>query len=291
MNKPLIGFIGQGFVGKNIADDFEERGFTLVRYSLEPAYADNKEKISECDVVFIAVPTPTRPTGFDDSLVRNVIKLVGKGKIAVIKSTIVPGTTASLQKENPDIFVFHAPEFLLEATAVENARHPDRTIIGIPLDVDEYREKAQFLISILPEAPYSAVLKAEEAELVKYIGNSFLYTKVVFMNLMYDLAQKVGADWTKVSEAVGNDPRIGMSHTKPVHSSSPDAGVKRGAGGHCFIKDFEALTRVYEHLLMDPKGREVLRALQKKNNELLLTTKKDLDILKEVYGDEINSVE
>jgi len=58
----IIGFIGQGWIGKNYADDFEKRGYETVRYSLEKPYVDNKEKIKDCDLVFIAVPTPTTPT-------------------------------------------------------------------------------------------------------------------------------------------------------------------------------------------------------------------------------------
>ena len=86
--KPLIGFIGQGFVGKAYADDFENRGFKNVRYALEEPYRNNKDLIKDCDIVFIAVPTPTTEKGFDDSIIRGAVKLVGKGKIAVIKSTI-----------------------------------------------------------------------------------------------------------------------------------------------------------------------------------------------------------
>ena len=96
--RPLLGFIGQGFVGKAHADEFERRGFKTVRYALEEPYRDNKDKIKDCDVVFIAVPTPTTEKGFDDSIIRKAIKLVGKGKVAVIKSSILPGTTTSQRK-------------------------------------------------------------------------------------------------------------------------------------------------------------------------------------------------
>jgi hypothetical protein len=104
-SKPRIGFIGQGWIGKNYADDFEQRGYEVVRFGLEPAYATNKERIAQCDIVLVAVPTPTTVDGFDDSIVRGVIGLVGKGKIAVIKSTMQPGTTESIQEQYPDRFV------------------------------------------------------------------------------------------------------------------------------------------------------------------------------------------
>ena len=68
MSKIKIGFIGQGYVGKNYADDFERRGYKVVRYALEEPYRKNKEQIRDCDLVFIAVPTPTTPKGFDESI-------------------------------------------------------------------------------------------------------------------------------------------------------------------------------------------------------------------------------
>lgn len=83
-----IGFIGQGFVGKNYADVFESKGFEVVRYSKEELYEFNEPEIKNCEIVFIAVPTPTTPKGFDDSVLRSVIPLCGKNKIVVIKSTI-----------------------------------------------------------------------------------------------------------------------------------------------------------------------------------------------------------
>ena len=174
-NKPTIGFIGQGFIGKNYADDFEKRGFAVVRYALEKEFNGNKEKIKDCDIVFAAVPTPSTPNGFDDHIIRSAAKLVGKGKILVIKSTIVPGTTISIQKQNPDIFVMHSPEFLTEKTAAYDAAHPNRNIIGIPEMSAKYKEKARIVLSVLPKAPYSLISNARSAELIKYGGNIWFF--------------------------------------------------------------------------------------------------------------------
>ena len=282
MAKPKIGFIGQGFVGKNLADDFAERGYETIRYSLEPEYVGNKESVKEADIVFIAVPTPTKPEGFDFSILRSQIKLVGAGKTAVIKSTILPGTTEMLQKENPTITIFHSPEFLVAKTAREDTKHPERNIIGMPEDTEGNRQKAALVLSVLPKAPYEKVLLSKESELIKYIGNNFLYTKVIFVNLMYDIAEKIGADWTKVSEAVSKDSRIGMSHMQPVHTSERSTG--RGAGGHCFPKDFEALLQFYEEKVSDSLGAKVLESIRDKNNALLRESGKDSDILEGIYG-------
>lgn len=289
MTKMKIGFIGQGWIGKNLADHFEERGFSIVRYAQEKPYAGNKEAIAECDIVFVAVPTPTTPQGFDDLILRGVISLVGKGKIAVIKSTVLPGTTDSIQESNPDIIVLHAPEFLRETSVRHDIDFPDRNIIGIPskhIGNETYRAAVETFRGILPEAPYVSVCSAPEAELTKYAGNNFLYMKVVYMNLLYDMAQKFGADWGVLAQNMVADPRIGPSHMQPVHQYAHMGDTHgRGAGGHCFIKDFAAFRELYERELPnDKEALALLDALEKKNNALLRNSGKDADLLKGVYG-------
>lgn len=274
-----IGFIGQGWIGKNYADDFEARGYEVIRYALEEPYRRNKTKIATCDIVFIAVPTPTTPGGFDYSLIRDVLPLIGGGKIAVIKSTVLPGTTEALQKLFPNLFVLHSPEFLVESTAAYDAAHPNRNIVGIPNMNAVYREKAETVLRVLPDAPYAKVMAARDAEFVKYAGNCFLFIKIVFMNLLYDVVAATDSDWAGVREALIHDPRIGSSHTEPVHKSG------RGAGGHCFIKDFEAFREMYRTNVSDAYGNALLVALKDKNIELLAKSGKDIDLLHGVYGD------
>lgn len=274
-----IGFIGQGWIGKNYANDFEARGYEVIRYALEAPYVVNKERISECDIVFIAVPTPTTPKGFDDSALQTVLPLVGKEKIAVVKSTILPGTTEKLQRLFLDIFILHSPEFLVESTAAYDAAHPNRNIIGIPKMNALYREKAEAVLRVLPDAPYAKIMSARDAEFVKYAGNCYLFTKVMFMNLLYDIVASTGSDWSSVREALIHDPRVGTSHTEPLHKSG------RGAGGHCFIKDFEAFREMYRANVPDTYGNTLLAALKDKNIELLVNSSKDLELLEGVYGD------
>src|SRR3989338_8277931 len=158
--KPLIGFIGQGFIGKNYADDFEQRGYKTIRYSLEEPYIKNKDKIKDCEFVFIAVPTPTVPADasgeggrlasrFDASIVRAAVALVGVGKTAVVKSTIVPGTTRKIQEEFPDRIVFYSPEFLSEATAAHDAAHPFSNIVGLTDTSPKQKQTAEKLHAVL----------------------------------------------------------------------------------------------------------------------------------------------
>ena len=274
-----IGFIGQGFVGKAYADDFEARGHDIVRYAKEEPYVKNKEAIAACDIVFIAVPTPTTTKGFDDHILRDVLSLVGSGSVAVIKSTLVPGRTKELQGAYPDIFVLHSPEFLTEKTAKEDAAHPMRNIIGIPVDSPKYRAAAQNVLETLPKAPYELICTSDEAEVIKYGGNCWFYVKVVYINMLYDLARERGLNWDVIEKGMAADPRIGSTHLRPEHQGG------RGAGGHCFIKDFAALEEFYgEAFPLDVRGNTLLHALAEKNNELLRSSGKDLDLLEGVYG-------
>lgn len=277
-DKLQIGFIGQGFVGKNQADDYERRGFRTVRYSLEPQFINNADKINECDIVFIAVPTPTTSYGFDDSIVRKAVSLVAPNKIAVIKSTIVPGTTESIQDDYPDRIVLHAPEFLSESTAARDAAFPDRNIIGVAKDTMEHRYAAEKVLKTLPTAPYNKICKAKDAEVIKYARNTLGFTRIVFTNILYDLSRTIGVDWSVVEEAISVDPDNGPTYSRPIHKSG------RGAGGHCFIKDFAALRNFFDMNVNDKKAREILHSLEEKNNELLKSTNKDLDLLEGVYG-------
>lgn len=277
--KPLVGFIGQGYIGKNYADDFERRGYSVVRYSLEHPYKRNGQKIQDCDIVFIAVPTPTTPRGFDDSIVRDAIGLVGANKVAIIKSTILPGTTKALQKKYPDRLIFYSPEFLSEATAARDAAHPFSNIIGIAHDTAKHRSAAKRILVILPKAPYALTCDSTEAEIIKYAHNGSGYIQIVFFNLMYDLARSLGADWNTIERALQADPFISSRYAKPVHKSG------RGAGGNCFVKDFAALRALHKKRLpKDIHGHSVLEAVEHKNKHLLKKSKKDLHVLKNVYG-------
>jgi nucleotide sugar dehydrogenase len=279
MNKPLIGFIGQGWIGKNYAADLERRGYEVVRYALEKRYQPNKRAIAGCDIVFIAVPTPTTPRGFDDRPVRSALSLVGKGKIAVIKSTMMIGRTRALQKKNPHCLVLHSPEFLSERTAAYDAAHPDRNIIGIPHRAPAYIAAAKKLLKVLPHAPFSLVCSLEEAELIKYAHNVHGYISIVFSNMLYDIAREHQMDWDTLSGSFLADPCISSHrYLNPVHKKG------RGAGGNCFIKDLEAFIEFFHVAMRDPAGLKVLEAIRDKNIDLLVSTGKDIDIIEGVYG-------
>lgn len=286
MTNVTIGCIGQGFIGKHMADDFEERGYRVVRFGLEEQFKENNKKIAACDVVFIAVPTPTTPDGFDASIVRSVLGLVGPRKIAVIKSTVLPGTTKELARLYPDLHIVHAPEFLREKSAAIDARQPTRTIIGIPEATSAYQEVATQLLAILPKAPYELVCSSDEAELIKYGGNCFLALKVVYMNLLANVAENRGASYATIAKAIAADDRIGESHMKVIDGSDTATSYKgRGAGGHCFPKDLAALREFYVREFKDDnRGIEFLLAVENLNRSLLENSGKDTELMRAIYG-------
>jgi UDPglucose 6-dehydrogenase len=173
----------------------------------------------------------------------------------------------------------HSPEFLREVSAAKDVAAPERNIIGVPELSSVYVKKAKEVLAILPRAPFEKIMESDAAELVKYAGNCFLYSKLIFANLLFDLSHSIGVDWTEVGEAMGRDSRIGMGHLSVVDSKGG-----RGAGGHCFIKDFAAFEDFYATKVKDAYGKSLLSSLSRKNIELLTKSKKDLDLLRGVYG-------
>ena len=274
-----IGFIGQGWIGKNYADDFEERGFTIVRYDIEK-YKKNKEKIKECDIVFIAVPTPSitkKDNSYvevDDSIIIDAIQNTIKDQIIVIKSTVMLGTTLKMQRLFPDRFILHSPELLTEATARYDVANPMMNIIGT---TEKSKHVAGRVMRVLPCAPFEEIVDCHESEFVKYMINCWFYMKVLTMNMFYDVAKENNIDYEKLKLMMGADKRVGKTHLDPIHKSG------RGAGGHCFIKDFSAFRSLYAKTTDNYLGNQLLHAAEEYNKSLLINSKKDLDLLKGVY--------
>jgi UDP-glucose 6-dehydrogenase len=276
-----IGCTGQGFVGKNTADNFEQRGYEVVRYALETEYQNNAAKIAECDMVFIAVPTPTTPEGFDFSIVKEVLGLVADGAVAVIKSTILPGTTRVLQDAFPNKIVLFSPEFLCEKTAAYDVAHPMMNVIGLSYDSAGHRKAAEGVMKVLPPAEHNFIVSAQAAELFKYAHNLNGYFRVILSNLLYEVAEKSAVDWGDVKTMMDSDIMMSPYYNSPIHKSG------RGAGGHCFIKDMAAFRHLYEKMVPeDVLGVEVFKIVEKKNVSLLKATNKDQELVEGVYGKE-----
>ncbi|HEY9534123.1 MAG TPA: UDP-glucose/GDP-mannose dehydrogenase family protein, partial [Mucilaginibacter sp.] len=200
------------------------------------------EALEESAIIFLALPTPPGGDGAADlsyvlGAAKDIAKLIKEYKVIVTKSTVPVGTadkiTAVLQEHtNIEYAVVSNPEFLREGVAVEDFMKPDRIVIGT-LD-----ERARKLMGEL-YAPYVRqgnpiiYMDQRSSELTKYAANSFLATKISFMNEIANLCELVGADVDMVRRGIGADDRIGRRFLF--------SGI--GYGGSCFPKDVQALAK------------------------------------------------
>jgi UDPglucose 6-dehydrogenase len=223
---------------------------------------DYKEAVDPSSVIFIAVGTPSSPTGEADltqvfASAKEIAKYLSGYKVVVTKSTVPPGTGKKvmeiINKEKPagsSFAIASAPEFLREGTGLSDTLHPDRIVIGTSSD------RAREILTDLHKSIDSHIVhcNVETAELIKYASNSMLATKISFANSISFLSDKVGADVERVLEGVGLDKRIGRNFLYP--------GV--GYGGSCFPKDVKALIAIAEQFGYDFK---LLKAVNEINAE------------------------
>jgi len=203
---------------------------------------DLAEAVHPADIIFLALPTPPGEDGSADlSYVLGVADDLGKMirdyKVIVDKSTVPVGTAekvtaAVAANAQVDFGVVSNPEFLREGFAVDDFMKPDRIVVGCST------ERAQNLMESLYK-PYVRqgnpiiFMGEKSAELTKYAANSFLATKITFMNEIANFCERVGADVDKVRIGIGTDTRIGKHFLFP--------GI--GYGGSCFPKDVQALAK------------------------------------------------
>ena len=255
-----LGIIGQGFVGNAVYQKFKNY-YKVLTYDIQAMLCNaSMEEVCQCDHIFICLPTPMDKEGkCHIGIVEEALAFVdkhSKAKTAIIKSTIVPGTTKDWNKKfNIDI-VFN-PEFLTEANAVDDYENQTRIILGGP------RKATTKLKPIFSKVfPKASIIKTDStyAEMVKYVTNAFLATKVSFANEMYQVCEKLDIDYDKVIEYACYDDRLGKSHWAVP---GPDGDF--GYGGHCFPKDVKALIKVAIDNDLLPK---MLIATDDKNKEI-----------------------
>lgn len=253
----IIGVMGMGVVGDAVYQYFAAQDQPLRAFDPYRGMGSDDE-INEADIVFICVPTPYQPgTGFDDSALEDAIGRLRGSKVVVIKSTVLPGTTEAFQSRfSQHAFLFN-PEFLREAQSRIDFVEPDRQLVGYTA---QSRHLAESIMSLMPEAPYKRTMVAREAEMTKYMTNSFLALKVTFANELYDLSTALDIDFDVVCEAVAADERIG-----PSHLSIFDGGY-RGYGGKCLPKDTKALLDLSDRLAVPLR---LLRTADRVNASLL----------------------
>jgi UDPglucose 6-dehydrogenase len=276
-----ISVIGCGYVGASVAACFADLGHDVVAIDIdeepveaindgrpplhEPGLAERVERtagenlratteydpVPETDLTFLAVQTPANEDGSNDtSIVEAAAEMLGDAladadeHTVVVKSTVVPGTTAELVgpaiedgsglTAGEDLHLGMNPEFQREGTAVADFLDPDKLVWGSDDDPATF-ERLQEAYDPLIEGAEGDVpivkTGTREAEMIKYANNSFLATKISFANDLGNICKEYGVDAYEVTEAIGLDHRIGASFL--------NSGI--GWGGSCFPKDVKAL--------------------------------------------------
>jgi UDPglucose 6-dehydrogenase len=201
---------------------------------------DLKFAVENSDIIFFCLPTPTLEDGASDTkyvfgVASQIGKFFNKPKIIANKSTVPIGTTEKIvdiisQNTTKDFAVVSNPEFLREGFTVADFMKPDRVVIG-----SENFEAAEILkdlyLGFVENEDQILIMDSRSSEMSKYAANSFLATKITFINEIANLCYKLGANVDFVKDAMGMDPRIGKRFLNP--------GL--GLGGSCFPKDIKAL--------------------------------------------------
>ncbi len=210
-------------------------------------FTKNITDLVDADVHFICVGTPQVKGGnaadltYVNSALESIAKVVKPGGLVVGKSTVPVGTATRLRNRlielNPKADLAWNPEFLREGFAVEDTLHPNRLVVGVVNDQAEKILKEVYAVNLKENTPW---VRADlpTAELVKVAANSFLATKISFINAMAEICEAAGGDVTVLAKAIGYDPRIGSRFLQ--------AGI--GFGGGCLPKDIRAFMARAEEL-------------------------------------------
>jgi len=273
-----ISVIGTGYLGATHAACISSLGFEVVGIDTDPAkvatlqqgrvpffepdledllaqeiatgrltFSSSFDDIKDADVHFICVGTPQVKDGLAADLtyvngaLESIAPIIKSGSLVVGKSTVPVGTAARLRARllelNPDADLAWNPEFLREGFAVDDTLHPNRLVVGVTNDRAEAILKEVYAKNLEEGTPW---VRADlpTSELVKVAANSFLATKISFINAMAEICEAAGGDVTVLAKAIGYDPRIGNRFLQ--------AGI--GFGGGCLPKDIRAFMARAEEL-------------------------------------------
>jgi len=246
-----IGIVGHGFVGSAV-----NQGFTrdVKKFIVDPKYfRENTMKDLakfKPDVSFVCVPTPQSESGeCDTELLSQVLMDLNtiKGHLVVVKSTVPAYKLKEITEQCIDLKIVLNPEFLTEKNYIKDFQNPTMLLLGGDRTDTNRVEELYKKHSVCKACPVFHT-DIVTASMVKYCINSFLATKVTFMNEMYDVLQGAsGADWREFTHIVSADNRMGNSHMQV-----PGRDGLRGYAGSCFPKDTAALAYFAREVLNKP---------------------------------------
>ena len=214
--------------------------------------------VKDCDFIFITVGTPQNSDGsIDLSIIKKAITSIGKilhknkNSVIIIKSTVVPGTLKKIilpilekqskKRAGKDFGLISNPEFLQESSAIKDTEFPHVVVIG-GYNTKYMKKTKNFFEEIHPKTPI-IITNHQTAEMIKYANNSFLATKISFINQLSKICQNIPeANIDDIAKTIGLDPRIGKSFL--------NAGP--GYGGSCLPKDMKALIKFAKNVGIQP---------------------------------------
>ena len=256
MNKK-IGVVGLGYVGKAQVELWRYSNIYYVRGYDPHLLEGNKPTINTCDLAVVCVPTPMKKNGVcDTSILEETLKWLDV-PVILIKSTVPPGTTRRLQAKYKKRLVF-SPEFIGE-NKYWSPHGFDKSALALPFyilggDDENIKFVYDLLLPVLGPSKEYRFTTFEEAEMTKYMCNTYGATKVVWANEMKNICDILGIEYHKVRELWALDPRVEKFHTA-VFEDSP------GFSGKCYPKDINAIVEAARNAGYDPKFlREVINS-------------------------------
>ena len=239
--------------------------------------SNNFSLIKNCDMIFVTVGTPQKPNGaIELSMIKKATATIGqivrkskKNPIIFIKSTVVPGTTQNVilpilekksgKKADRGFGVILNPEFLQESNAIRDTKYPHTIVLGGKQS--KYMKKAKIFFSKMhPNVPI-VITNFQTAEMIKYANNSFLATKISFINQLSNICQNIpGTNIDDISKTIGLDPRIG----KLFLNAGP------GYGGSCLPKDVKAIMNFSSKIGVSPLFFNAVEKTNQQQIELII---------------------
>lgn len=263
-----VGVIGLGYVGTAVLKGFETitkvHTYDIAKECTEKSIS---EVVNKSAVVFICVPTPMNPDGTcNTSIVETVLQEISTttqsestSPICVLKSTITPGTTKQLAKQFPNLTICFNPEFLTEKNYINDFLSQVNIILGYVSNVREVKVVNDLYRERFSQANI-VLVNSNEAEMIKYVANTFLATKVAYLNEIWQICQKTGINYDHMITVLNQDERLGSTHWNvPGHDG------KFGFGGTCFPKDINALIQFSN---TNGQNTPLLNAVWQKNLEM-----------------------
>lgn len=265
MKVETVGVIGLGFVGTAVQKGFEST-HNVITYDIQKDCTENsiQDVVKNAQVTFICVPTPmnsdgTCNTSIVESVLTEIASVDGLKSVCVLKSTIPPGTTNRLAEMFPNITIAFNPEFLTEKNYINDFLSQVNIIVGYTHRINQVQSVVQLYWDRFPNAKVT-ITTAKEAEMIKYVANTFLATKVAYLNEIWQICQKTGINYNHISSILREDERLGGTHWNvPGHDGH------FGFGGTCFPKDINALIK---YANQNGQNTPLLNAVWEKNLEV-----------------------